>query len=523
MHQLRTARCLCDFDSSAAAVRAVGRFLRGKDFPALGVGPGSALLADAASHLPSRIRRRALTASAHLQGAPVSRVRNLTGEDLAAWTVSQYGPGPFPAVFIGTCSGAAVHLAASLGAPLIPQTFLVPVRARIDPDRPRAALAAGEALGRRMVENSPELSLCRMHDPSQDRAMITRFAYFRFKRLRLGPTLRSFLEERLADRGTIFVVDCSLTWPVTVLGPRHRFQFGALGGMPPQEYRRGSERLARHLAEQGSNVRRWDSPTADGEYPEAEWGYDPALTADILDFAAERGHAVRRITMREPEHLSPLVADFHRWRYRRRGQPADRLLVETYNQWEPYWALRLSAVPFWLQFTTRPSRDWLETQLRGTEPYRRIDINLFSNGLRSVGFVPVEEWQRLARDHARESGGTIGVDEKAYPEDIGSTLRYRPALAAEPERYPLPPHATVQELDTFLSEHGFLAEHGGAPDQDDPALSTGRHPNPAHPADETAPRNTRADATGRDRERPPHHGRPTEPTARVQTLLAARH
>lgn len=51
--RLRTARCLCDFDSSVAAVRTVSRFLRGKDFRGLGVGPGSARLADLASQLPS--------------------------------------------------------------------------------------------------------------------------------------------------------------------------------------------------------------------------------------------------------------------------------------------------------------------------------------------------------------------------------------------------------------------------------------------------------------------------------------
>ncbi|MFC8008513.1 hypothetical protein ACFUCH_35910 [Streptomyces olivaceus] len=439
----------------------MSRFLRGKDFPGLGVAPGSASLADLVARLPSRARRRALVLGARMESAPVSRVSRLSGEDLAAWTADQYGPGPYPAVVIGSGSGAAVHLAAALGAPVLPQTYLVPVSARLDPDRPRAALRAGRDLGRRLVEANPELSLCHMHDPNQDRAMIVRFAYFRFKRLQLGSTLERFLEQRLAPGATIFIVNTTLTWPVTVLGERHRFQFGALGGMDAHEYSAGSERLSRHLAEQGSAVRRWDAPAADGTYPEAEWGYDDALTPDIQSLAARCGYAVREITVGEPEHLSPLVADFYRWWYRRRGLPADQLLVETYNQWEPYWSLRMGAVPFWVQFTARSSHDWLDQYLRTAAPYRRIDVNLFSNGLRSVGQVPAEEWRDVADRYATWSGGTIGVDKAAFPEDAGSTLRYRTALAALDQRYPIPSPATVHELDTFLAEarNSDSAEH----------------------------------------------------------------
>ncbi|UUU19074.1 hypothetical protein [Streptomyces sp. DSM 40750] len=82
--RLRTARCLCDFDSSVAAVRTVSRFLRGKDFRGLGVGPGSARLADLASQLPSPARRHLFVRAAHLQGGPLAQVRRVTGEDLAA-------------------------------------------------------------------------------------------------------------------------------------------------------------------------------------------------------------------------------------------------------------------------------------------------------------------------------------------------------------------------------------------------------------------------------------------------------
>ncbi|MDA0563913.1 hypothetical protein LG943_06165 [Streptomonospora sp. S1-112] len=452
-------RLLCDFDSSVTAVRAMGRFLRGRDFPGLGTGPGSARLGDLASALPEPARRRAFVLGGAGQARPAARIAALTGEDLAAWTADHYGPGPFPAVFVGSGSGAALHLAAALGAPVLPQTFLLPVRARLDPDDPRAALRHGRPLGRLLLDRNPDLDLCHMHDPNQDRAMVGRFMYFRVKRLRLGAVLTRFLRERLAPGGTVFVLDCPLRWPATVLGERQRFQFGALGGIPPHAYTEGGEPVARFLAEQGAAARTWDAPEADAERPEAEWGYDDALTADLRAVAAERGLRLRRVTVPEPELLSPLVAELYHWWYARLGLPADRLVVETYNQWEPYWAMRTGSVPFWLHFPTAPSRDRLADHLRAAPAYRDIHVNLFSNGLRSMGQLPAAEWGALARRHATGTGGLLGVNARAYPTDIGGLLRYRSAFAALGARQDLPPPLTLAELEEFLESARGGAAH----------------------------------------------------------------
>jgi hypothetical protein len=95
-----------------------------------------------------------------------------------------------------------------------------------------------------------------MHDPSQDRLMIRKLAYFRVKRLRLGEAYEQFLEERLEPGGTIVVVDCALAWPTTRVDERHLFQFGALGGASADEYLRGGERVAEFLARERSALRR---------------------------------------------------------------------------------------------------------------------------------------------------------------------------------------------------------------------------------------------------------------------------
>ena len=51
---------------------------------------------------------------------------------------SLYPSRRYPMALIGSSNGAAVHLAAAMGAPWLPQTFMVPVRnPSNDPDDPR--------------------------------------------------------------------------------------------------------------------------------------------------------------------------------------------------------------------------------------------------------------------------------------------------------------------------------------------------------------------------------------------------
>ncbi|MER6591383.1 hypothetical protein ABT214_05915 [Micromonospora purpureochromogenes] len=451
----RAARFLTDFDSSVNMVRAVGRFLRGKDHRGLSVGPGSIPIANALSGLPHSLRRRIFVAMGALQGIPLNAVGQVRAEDIAHWVTQQYQGGPYPAVVIGAPSGAALHLAAALRAPYLPQTTLVAARDRLThPDDPTGAMHAIAPLAKRVAQNNPDVAVYHMHDPAQDRPMLEAMAYLRLKRLRLGRTYERFLEQRLEPGGTIILLECTRDWRTRKVAERVYFQFGALGGVPEDEYHDSGERIADYLHREGSPYQRWAPPEPDARRPEAEWGFEPTLRADVQRLAERFGYPLRRLVTVEPQQLSPFVADLYRWWYRRRGMPANRLLAESYVQWDPLWTLRLGAVPFWLRFNMRPSYEDLQRYLDGTEPYDYIHVNLFSQGLCSPGVVPTEQWRDLAASSARIRGELIGVDESAYPVDIGSSLRYQPALQALPPRHPLPPPLPAGNIDRFLTETG---------------------------------------------------------------------
>jgi hypothetical protein len=449
--RLRAARYLVDFDSGVNVARTLGRYLRGKDHRGMSVGPGSRVLADLASSLPTRVRRGTFSAMGALQAIPLDQARRISSDDIAEWVAGQYGRGPYPVVVVGSPSGAAVHLAAALRAPYLPQTLLVAVRdLETHPDDPHDAMQALAPTTRLVAQRNPEVAVYHMHDPAQDRPMLEGMAYLRLKRLTLGRTFERFLEERLAPGGTVLLVESSRTWRSRAVGERAYFQFGCLGGLSEEEYHDSGARIADYLAREASPRRRWEPPEPDARRPEAEWGFHPALRPDLERLADRCGHRLRRLVVEEPQELSGFVADLHRWWYRRRGLPAQRLLVQSYVQWDPLWTQRLGAVPFWSRFNMEPSFEDLRRYLERAEPYDHIHLNLFSQGLWSPGVVPVRHWRKMVASAATVSGEVIGVDEDAYPLDTGSTMRYQPAFAALPPRHPLPGPLDVSDIDRFL-------------------------------------------------------------------------
>ncbi len=445
-------RYIADFDSASAMLRALSACLHGEGFANLGMPAWLRPPVLATGVLPRRVREAIYAWSGWAEAIPPGRIGEVDAEEIARWVVGAYPARRYPAVAIGSSSGALVHLCAALGIPWLPQTFLVPVRQTgVRADDPRRSMAEGAPLGRALLEANPDLQLHHMHDPNQDQLMVRHMTYFRIKRLRLGPTFERFLADNLAPGGLILLSECSRCWPATRVGDRHLFQFGAVGGLEPEEYFEGSVRVAGFLERYGSKRRSWDPPEPDGEWPEAEWGFAAPLRTDVERIARERGYRIGRLTFDDPEHLSPLVAELYRARLRARGLPAGRLLVESFVLMAPLWALRAGAVPFWLTFNTEPSAACLERYLNHAEPYDEILMMLFAHGTQSIGLAAIDRWRSLLA-RARRRGAFLGVDENSYPRDFATFARYHAALPQI--REPLEPEPLGwSELEEFIQRN----------------------------------------------------------------------
>ncbi|GAA1907601.1 hypothetical protein GCM10009716_17050 [Streptomyces sodiiphilus] len=446
-------RFLAGFDSASAMLRANAAFLHGKSFPALGESPALKPFVRSTRALPARVRERVFIASGALETVSPRSVERIDVEDVSRWVLDEYPDRRYPAVAVGSSSGALTHLWTALGIPWLPQTFFIPVRQRVHPDDPSGAMIKGIEPGRALLRANPDIQLHHMHDANQDRLMVRALTYFRYKRRTLGPGYERFLSERLEPGGTIVIAECARTWGTTELGPRHHFQHGAVGGATEEEFHHGGERVAEYLERYGSPVRRWYGPEPEGRAPEAEWGFEPALREDIERFARENGYRVRRVVFEEPESPSPLVADLYRWWYGQRGIEARRLFVESFIVMEPWWVLRTGSIPFWMTFNTEDSYRALEDYLRRSGPFDEILLTLFQNGVEAVGLPSIGEWRQLLA-MARTSGRFAGLRPGEHPRDMAQYAGYDTALRKVSERHPMPSPLTLEELDTFLAQAG---------------------------------------------------------------------
>lgn len=446
---------IADFDSASVMVRALGRVLRGKDFPGLGIQPRSmAPVISLVNWLPIPLRDAFYSVMGWTEAIQPRHLRRVDAEELSRWVVQEYPRRLYPAAMIGSSNGANVHLCAALGIPWLPQTFLIPVRRFMQADHPKRDMEWGRRHAGLLLAGNPDLHLYHMHDANQDRLMIRGMTYFRVKRRRLGETYKRFLRQAVEPGGTLFLVECGLSWPTVRISDRHVFQHGALGGANVDEFEHGSVRVREYLRRYRTGLQRWDSPHPDGVSPEAEWGFEPSLREDVTEFAARHGYRVRRIVFDQPEDLSPLVADLHRWWYRARGMPANRLVAESFAVMEPWWMLRTGSVPFWMVFNKEPSAAALETYLDRGEPYDHIHMMLFSHGVDSVGLVPMARWRSLI-GRARHTCSFLGVDERAYPRDFAAFIRYNIDFEKKVKsRYPMPVPLPLDRLDRFLQESG---------------------------------------------------------------------
>lgn len=449
------------FDSASAMLAATARFLHGEGFPRLGqyTMPQwvANLIGAATDALPYAGRAFVYTVSGAAEGIGPTDITQVRAEAIERWAVDMYPKDSgrrYPAIAIGSSNGAAVHLYAALGIPWLPQTVLVPVKFVQPVDDPWPDFISMRPVGRALLDVNPDMQLHHMHDPNQDRLMLSHMTYFRVKLLRLGDIFGRFIAEHLEPGGTLLVMECQRQWPTTQVAPRQIFQFGAVGGASIEEYFHGDQRVLDYLCRYKSDRQRWTPPEPNGERPEAEWGFAPDLLDDVTRLARERGYRVRRVTFDHPRAMSPLVADLYRWWYARRNLPTSRLLVDSFILMDPYWTLRTGSVPYWMTFNVDADADDLERYLDAAGPFDEIGMMLFSNGIRPVGQAPIARWRELLAK-ARVRGTFVGVAPAKYPSDFAAFARYDPAIRQfTAERYPLPASLTLAELDRFLAEAG---------------------------------------------------------------------
>lgn len=445
-----------NFDSATGLANALAACLHGRGFPGVGTIPESELLARVINALPWKWKKNAYIKGSAKGAVDPARLGGVVSEDFTRWIVSQYPCRKYPAIFIGSSSGPAVHLAAAMGVPWLPQTFLIPVRTprHLSVDDPIARLEWARKPARALLDANPALQLHHMMDPNQDRPMLESTSYFRVKLLELGAAYRQFITNNLEEGGSLILVECEKSWPATRVDERYYFQFGGLGGTSIEEYHQGSKEVQTFLQGAGANVARWEVPRTDGLMPEAEWGFVSTLRDDTARLAGEKGYRLQRIVFNEPEDFSPYVADLYRWWYAQRGIDSSTLLAGTFFLIEPYWTLCTGSVPWWLAFNAQPSAAALEAYLQHTPPFERLYLMPFSHGVEGQGLATINDYKKLFT-YTRAGGDFIGSEPDLYPFDFGIYARYEKDLKRKlTTRIPVDVSLTLEQVDTFNRAQG---------------------------------------------------------------------
>jgi hypothetical protein len=442
------------FDSAAAMVQALGSFLNGRDAQSLSHSPLLDRAMPLINLLPRSARELAYSIGGVTEAIGERSIRGLRLDRISEWIVRLLPRRTYPAAFVGSSNGALVHIAALLGVPWLPQTFLCPVRQLgTDPDDPRQSLAAGQKIVDAFLESHPGISIHQMCDPNQDRLMLKGMGYYRLKHRQLPHAYRGFLTQHLSAGATRYIDDCTISWPITRTSERSVFQFGALGGASVDEYFHGSERVREYLERYGIRQTRWYPPEPNDIAPEAEWGFDQSLVRELHSLAHANDWRLARIKFQEPESFSFLAALVYRDWYRKLGFEPARLIVDNFILMDPYRTLRLHALPFWLLFSVDRSAVRLQQFLDREPPFDEIDLMLFSHGTEGVGLAPIGTWRDLLAKAQRE-GRFLGVDETRYPRDFATFIRFHYALEKLGLPFELPPPCPLQRFESVVRQHG---------------------------------------------------------------------
>ncbi|MEZ0396979.1 MAG: hypothetical protein ABWK53_11200 [Anaerolineales bacterium] len=435
--------------SSPIVTRAVAAGLRGEyaeNYPL----PGwqkAALLALGA--LPQAAARFALSRFQALSGLPPRLMDDFRIETLIGQRLADYAglAGPFPAVTVGAAlGGATTYLSLAVGGPFLPQAFVVSLRGGAPTGDVRQYLRRSLDLARRLTAADPRLFTIQHYDPVHD-GWLTRYVnHLRFKLLDLPSAYAAFLRERLAPGGAVVFLEGKAQWLRYRLGERSVFQVGGWGGLPPEEFLQGSERLNRYARRAGLKFSRWaleEFPLEQG--PESEWGSEAGLGEALEAFCRAEGFRFVRIALPHPNDFSRLAFAAAARLLEKEGRQPAGTLIEMFSQFDASAAIQTGLLPLWLVFNTRDSLEYL-TSMRPRFPAGKP---VFFSPLATFSLTPDlvawEDWQ-AALDGLEWVN--IGARRSHYPADGRAIVRWAAPLRAWAARHrqPLSARLTAEEL-----------------------------------------------------------------------------
>lgn len=372
---------------------------------------------------PDAARNAAIAGDAYAAALPAEMVGGLDPGRVAEWVVRHYPGTDHRTVVLGSPHGAAVHLAAALGAPWLPTGFTLAVRwpgGRLGDWT--AASQFGLSAAEPLLAARPDVSVRQVHDPigAGARAGSTVTLEVRWR------ALPAAYRRLIGDRPTLLVRDVR-PWPVLRLGDRHTFQIGRPAhGWSLGRYDGDDPGFREHLTRLGED--RWDRPGWERSVGQADTAVEPGLAADL-----RRHGRSRQLLYARAGALSASVADFHRTWLR---ADRDDCVVECDRLLDPWRVLAAGKTPYWCESASVVAAEAAELWIAGSRAFDAVTVLPQPPGTVCAAHADLSRWRSIAR-FGRRRGDVSRQAAVRYPGLPLATAHA--ATIGAPDRPPPPP------------------------------------------------------------------------------------
>lgn len=327
----------------------------------------------------------------------------------------------FPAVVMGVAmGGSAAHLCLSVGAPFLPQAFVLTGKGGSPDGSVKTYFERSHRVALSITGQNPELFSIQHFDPVHDGWLTRSVNHLRLKLIRMPKAYKEYVLKHLRPGGDVIFLDGQASWLRYRVGERNVFQVGGWGDISAEEFISGSERLDAYRKTVGMMGSQWELdgyPLERG--PESEWGSESGLASDVERFCLENGFRFLRIAKENPNDFARLAFLAVAQQLKLEGRQPAGVVVEMFSQFDATAVFRGSLLPLWLIFNTRDSLRFLKS-MRGQFPEGG---SVFFSPLATFSQTPdmaaFDEWEEALRDL---DWINIGTRKSHYPADARALL-----------------------------------------------------------------------------------------------------
>ena len=435
--------------SSPIVTRAVAAGLQGRYAENYGFPAWQRVLLQAIGTLPQGVARFAISRFESVSGLSPRVMDDFSIDELIHQRLADYTdlPGTYPAITIGAAlGGATASIALTLGAPFLPQAFVTTIKQGSLTGDVDEYLHRSLTTCLRIADENPGLITIQHYDPVHD-GWMTRFVnHIRFKLLSLPTAYTDFFKAKLQPGGAIVYLDGGASWLRYRVGPRSVFLVGGWGGISPEEFLEGSDRLGVYARSAGLSKTDWKLsgyPLERG--PESEWGSEPGLDQALESFCQQEGYRFIRISLPHPNDFSRLAFAATRTLLQNEGRQPAGVQIEMFSQFDANAAQQAGLLPLWLIFNTSDSLEYLKemrTQFPEGKPIFFSPLATFSL---PPDRVPWQEWETALQGL---DWINIGTRPSHYPADARALVKWAEPLRkwVKEHQNPIVSHLDAGEL-----------------------------------------------------------------------------